>query len=84
MYCSPWGRKESDMTVRLNNSYIIDFVAEVVQTCYLERFQVYSCLTLVIFIFEHFLSFGILLRSFCLILNIPSLIYRSSHFSRES
>ena len=28
----------------------------------LERFQVYSCLTLVIFVFEHFLSFGILLR----------------------
>ena len=36
------------------------------------------------FHFYFFLSFGILLRSFCLILNIPSLIYRSSHFSRES
>ena len=26
--CSPWGFKESDTTVRLNNNYIIDFVAE--------------------------------------------------------
>ena len=82
--CIPWGCKESDTTVRLNNNYITDFVAEAVQTCYLERFQVYSCLALVIFLFEHFLSLGILLRYFCLILNIPSLIYRSSHFSRES
>ena len=61
MYCSPWGCKESDMTVRLNNSYIIDFVAEVVQTCYLERFQVYSCLTLVIFIFIFIFIFFFLL-----------------------
>ena len=49
VYCSPWGRKELDMTERLNNNYIYIYI-------YL-RVNIYMCVCVYIYTRTHIYIF---------------------------